>query len=112
MHAPPRSGLESRIRGGAISLSFLVHVTDYEVAGWSSASLLPQATCSTGPGGLSHRLLAIVCRERKFEADGPNKLWVAEITYVPTWAGFFFLAVVIDVTSGTGRSSAGRPRPT
>jgi putative transposase len=37
--------------------------------------------------------------ERKFEADGPNKLWVADITYVPTWAGFLFLSVVIDVWS-------------
>lgn len=37
--------------------------------------------------------------ERKFEADGPNKLWVADITYVPTWAGFLFLAVVVDVWS-------------
>lgn len=37
--------------------------------------------------------------DRHFEADGPNKLWVADITYVPTWAGFLFLAVVIDVWS-------------
>ena len=37
--------------------------------------------------------------ERKFEAEGPNKLWVADITYVPTWAGFLFLSVVIDVWS-------------
>ncbi len=37
--------------------------------------------------------------ERKFEADGPNKLWVADITYIPTWAGFLFLAVVLDVWS-------------
>ena len=37
--------------------------------------------------------------DRKFEADGPNKLWVADITYIPTWAGFLFLAVVIDVWS-------------
>jgi putative transposase len=36
---------------------------------------------------------------RRFEADGPNKLWVADITYVPTWAGFLYLAVVIDVWS-------------
>jgi putative transposase len=36
---------------------------------------------------------------RKFEAAGPNKLWVADITYVPTWAGFIYLAVVIDVWS-------------
>jgi putative transposase len=29
--------------------------------------------------------------ERKFEADGPDRLWVADITYVPTWAGFLYL---------------------
>ena len=37
--------------------------------------------------------------ERKFKAEGPNKLWIADITYVSTWAGFLFLAVVIDVWS-------------
>ncbi len=35
--------------------------------------------------------------DRDFTADGPNKLWVADITYIPTWAGFLYLAVVIDV---------------
>jgi hypothetical protein len=37
--------------------------------------------------------------ERKFTADGPNQLWVADMTYVPTWAGFIYLAVVLDVWS-------------
>ena len=36
---------------------------------------------------------------REFRADGPNKLWVADITYVPTWSGFLYLAVVLDVWS-------------
>lgn len=36
---------------------------------------------------------------RNFEAKGPNQLWVADITYIPTWAGFLYLAVVIDVWS-------------
>jgi putative transposase len=36
---------------------------------------------------------------RRFVADRPNQLWVADITYVPTWAGFIFLAVVLDVWS-------------
>lgn len=36
---------------------------------------------------------------RNFVADGPNRLWVADITYVPTWAGFLYLAVVIDAWS-------------
>jgi len=37
--------------------------------------------------------------ERQFAADGPNRLWVSDITYVPTWAGFLYLAVVLDVFS-------------
>jgi putative transposase len=37
--------------------------------------------------------------DRNFAANGPNVLWVADITYVPTWAGFLYLAVVLDVWS-------------
>ncbi len=37
--------------------------------------------------------------DRDFTSDRPNKLWVADITYIPTWAGFLYLAVVIDVWS-------------
>ena len=37
--------------------------------------------------------------DRQFKADGPNKLWVADITYIPTWAGFVYLAVVLDAWS-------------
>jgi putative transposase len=36
---------------------------------------------------------------RQFKAQGPDQLWVADITYVPTWAGFVYLAVVLDVWS-------------
>ena len=37
--------------------------------------------------------------QRAFTATGPNQLWVADITYIPTWAGTLFLAVVLDVWS-------------
>jgi putative transposase len=37
--------------------------------------------------------------ERNFRAEGPNRLWVADATYIPTWAGFLFLAIVLDVFS-------------
>jgi putative transposase len=37
--------------------------------------------------------------ERVFTATGPNQLWVADITYVPTWADTLYLAVVLDVWS-------------
>jgi transposase InsO family protein len=37
--------------------------------------------------------------ERNFTAERPNLLWVADITYIPTWAGFLYLAVVLDACS-------------
>jgi putative transposase len=37
--------------------------------------------------------------ERQFYTDGPDRLWVADITYVPTWSGFLYLAMVLDVYS-------------
>ena len=37
--------------------------------------------------------------ERNFEAERPNQLWVADITYVATWVGFVYVAFVIDVFS-------------
>lgn len=37
--------------------------------------------------------------ERNFHAGGPNRLWVADITYVRTTAGFCYTAFVIDVFS-------------
>jgi putative transposase len=36
---------------------------------------------------------------RSFQAAGPNRLWVADITYVSTWEGYLFLACVIDAWS-------------
>jgi len=37
--------------------------------------------------------------DRQFTAAGPDRLWVADITYVPTGAGFLYLAVVVDAWS-------------
>ena len=37
--------------------------------------------------------------DRTFTADAPNVLWVADITYIPTWMGFLYLAIVLDVFS-------------
>jgi putative transposase len=34
---------------------------------------------------------------RQFRADRPNALWVSDFTYVSTWAGFVYVAFVIDV---------------
>src|SRR5512132_575251 len=37
--------------------------------------------------------------ERNFTAAAPDRLWVADITYIPTWTGFLYLAVVLDAFS-------------
>jgi len=37
--------------------------------------------------------------ERNFTAAAPNRLWVADISYIPTWAGFLYLAIVLDAFS-------------
>jgi putative transposase len=34
--------------------------------------------------------------ERRFHAPAPNRLWVADLTYVRTWSGFVYVAFVID----------------
>ena len=37
--------------------------------------------------------------DRDFAAQATDELWIADITYIPTWAGFLCLAVVIDAWS-------------
>jgi putative transposase len=44
-----------------------------------------------GAGSLAPDLL-----QRDFTAEHPDQLWVADISYLRTWQGFLYLAVVID----------------
>jgi putative transposase len=37
--------------------------------------------------------------QRNFTAEAPDRLWVADITYVATWTGWLYLAVVVDAWS-------------
>ena len=34
---------------------------------------------------------------RQFHTPLPNRLWVSDFTYVSTWAGFVYMAFVMDV---------------
>ena len=45
------------------------------------------------------RVAAADLVRREFTAAGPNEIWTADITYIPTGAGFLYLAAVIDVWS-------------
>jgi transposase InsO family protein len=37
--------------------------------------------------------------DRRFAREGPDRLWVADITYLPTWEGWLYLAAVQDAFS-------------
>jgi putative transposase len=52
---------------------------------------------TTTPGDEAARPADLVKRE--FSATRPNQLWVADFTYVATWAGFVYVAFIIDVFS-------------
>jgi putative transposase len=56
-----------------------------------------RGVCTTRCGAVETPAADLVRRD--FTATAPNQLWVADITYVPTWAGFLFLSVVLDVFS-------------
>lgn len=52
---------------------------------------------TTIPDEAASRPKDLVCRD--FTAPGPNRLWVADFSYVATWSGFIYVAFVIDVFS-------------
>ena len=56
-----------------------------------------RAKRTTVPGKDGRRAGDLV--NRAFTATAPNQLWVADFTYVRTWAGFTYVAFVIDVFS-------------
>ena len=52
---------------------------------------------TTVPDDLAERPMDLVRRD--FTADRPNRLWVADLTYVATWSGFVYVAFITDVFS-------------
>jgi putative transposase len=52
---------------------------------------------TTIPAGAGERPRDLV--DRQFQAEAPNRLWVADLTYVRTWAGFVYVAFITDVFS-------------
>ncbi len=52
---------------------------------------------TTVPADLGARPADLV--ERAFSAPAPNRLWVADLTYVSTWSGFAYTALIVDAFS-------------
>jgi putative transposase len=65
-------------------------------AGLRGATLRRYAV-TTQPDLQAQRAVDLV--DRQFYTDGPDRLWVADITYIATWSGFLYLAMVLDVYS-------------
>ena len=53
-----------------------------------------KACRTTIPDGQAPRPADLV--DRDFSAAQPNRLWVADLTYVATWSGFVYVAFIID----------------
>src|SRR5262245_20161703 len=64
---------------------------------WGAGREPPQVGDSTTRDPEAHAAPDLV--QRNFHADGPDRLWVADITYVPTGGGFLYVAAVLDVWS-------------
>jgi putative transposase len=65
-------------------------------AGWAG-TLRGKAVRTTIPSAADERPTDLV--DRDFTATRPNQLWVADFTYVATWAGMVYVAFIIDVYS-------------
>jgi putative transposase len=66
-----------------------------------------RSVTQTGLGGVSRRQFVVTTVKgdggqapdlvnRNFTVAAPERLWVADISYIPTWAGFLYIAVVLD----------------
>jgi putative transposase len=52
---------------------------------------------TTFPDDVGQRPADLV--DRQFAAAAPNRLWVADLTYVSTWSGFAYTALIVDAFS-------------
>ena len=93
-YGAPRIHAELQDRGPEASLNRVARV----MKGAEIQGVSPRKWTRTTLRGKSTRLVPDLV-DRDFTATGPDQLWVADITYVSTWAGFLFLAIVLDVWS-------------
>jgi putative transposase len=79
------------IRVGRDRAARLMHELDLEGA------VRGKRKRTTVAGELDERPADLV--DRNFRAPAPNRLWVADLTYVNTWSGFVYVAFIIDAFS-------------
>jgi transposase InsO family protein len=99
---------ENRSVYGARKVWLQMKREGFDVARCTVERLMGQMGLQGAVRGRSYKTTTIVDEDaqrpadlvqRDFTADRPNQLWVADITYVATWAGFVYVAFVTDVFS-------------
>lgn len=93
-YGSPRVHAEVDERGPPASLNRVARVVREAGIQRVSPRKWTRTTLRTGKGRAGPDLV-----NRDFTATGPNRVWVADITYVSTWSGFLSLAIVLDVWS-------------
>src|SRR5689334_13176631 len=94
-YGAPRVHAELRIEGERHSRKRIARLM--RGAGLVGASHRRGGPVTTRRGETSRPAPDLV--DRDFTAERPNQLWVADITFIPTAAGFLYLAVVLDAWS-------------
>ncbi len=74
----------------SLSWSFTVVMNGSSKCSNEQFDAVPAGRGAAGPGDLVDRI---------FSAPAPNRLWVADLTYVATWSGFVYVAFVMDTYS-------------
>lgn len=90
-YGAPRVHAELQARGTAVACKRVARLMREAGLRGASRRRFPATTRPEPSHRPAHDLVG-----RDFRAAGPNRLWVADITHVPTAAGFLFLAVVLD----------------
>lgn len=68
----------------------------HEVLGPFVVGVGLEGQCATTPPN-SNAVRAPDLLDRDFTSDRPDRVWVADFTYVRTWAGFTYVAFIVDV---------------
>jgi putative transposase len=48
---------------------------------------------------IRHSFTEVSIVKRNFDVSRPNRVWVTDITYIRTWEGWLYLAIVMDLFS-------------
>ena len=94
VYGSPRVHAELRARGHRCGRHRVARLMRQEGITARQRRAFKRTTNSSHPLPVAPNLL-----QRRFQASRPNETWVADITFIPTRAGWLYLALLVDVFS-------------